>query len=349
MSFLLVIAFFATIVFGILALVSVVKKNGKGKRNGWITLASFVIFIAAAVSMPIEEEVSTEPVKEKEEKKVELLVEEKLTISTLDKEIEIRGKVENADEVKIDNESVTVTDGAFSKVIPVSKDKNSVEVTATGKSDEKKTVVSLVKKAPEAKLKITSKDTVKAKQYDLTGETEKSAKVQLFKDGKEVASTTSGEDGKFAFNKLGTEKSGKYEYEVKVSKEGYESTDQKHSVLRTMSKEEEMQDLKDSAITIDYKQLEKNKNRDVGKVAKFKGQIVQILEDGDYTVIRLSVAQASWGWDSNAILWVEYAGTTEFVEDDIITVYGRMMGEHSYQSQAGWDISVPSMLAEIIE
>lgn len=349
MVFLSVIAFFAAIVFGILAIISLVKKNGKGKRNGWIALISFVIFIAAAVSSPVEEEATTKPVKEKEEKKIELLVEENFTISTLDKEIEIKGKVKNADEVKIDNESVAVKDGAFSKVIPVSKDKNSVEIAATKGDEETITVASIVKKAPEAKLKITSKDTVKAKQYNLTGETEKSAKVRLFQEGKEVASTTAGEDGKFAFNKLGTEKSGEYKYEVKVSKEGYKSTDQKHSVLRTMSNEEEIQDIKDSAITIDYKQLEKNKNRDVGKLAKFKGQIVQILEEGDYTVIRLSVAQDSWGWDTNAILWVEYAGTTEFVQDDVITVYGRMMGEHSYQSQAGWDISVPSMLAEIIE
>lgn len=349
MMFISVIAFFAAIVFGVMTIISLVKKNGKGKRNGWTALISFVIFIAAAVSMPVEEEANTKPVKEKQEKKIELLVEENLTISTLDKEVEVRGKVKNADEVKIDNESVAVKDGVFSKVIPLSKDKSSVEIAATRGDEETITVVSLEKEAPVAKLKITSKDTVKAKQYNLTGETEKAAKVQLFQEGKEVASTTAGEDGKFAFNKLGTEKSGEYEYEIKVSKEGYESTDQKHSVLRTMSKEEEVQDLKNSAITIDYKQLEKNKNRDVGKVAKFKGQIVQILEDGDYTVIRLSIAQASWGWDTNAILWVEYAGTTKFVQDDIITVYGRMMGEHSYESQAGWEVSVPSMLAEIIE
>ena len=348
MEFLSVIAFFATIVFGVMSIISLIKKSGKGKRNGWITLLSFVIFVAAVVSIPVEEEVSTKPVKKKEEK-IDLIVEDKITVSTLDKEVEIKGKVKNADEVSIDNEVVAVKDGVFSKVIPLSNDKNTVEVSATGESKEKNTVVNIVKEAPEAKLKITSKDTVEAKQYNLTGETEKSAKVQLYQESKEVATTTAGEDGKFAFNKLGTEKSGEYKYEVKVSKEGYKSTNQEHSVLRTMSKEEEIQEIKDSAITIDYKQLEKNKNKDVGKVAKFKGQIVQILEDGNYTVIRLSVAQASWGWDSNAILWVEYDGTTEFVQDDVITVYGRMMGEHSYQSQAGWDISVPSMLAEVIE
>lgn len=44
----------------------------------------------------------------------------------------------------------------------------------------------------------------------------------------------------------------------------------------------------------------------------------------------------------------EYDGTTKYVNEDVITVYGDMTGEHNYRSQAGWDISIFSMFADYL-
>ena len=53
--------------------------------------------------------------------------------------------------------------------------------------------------------------------------------------------------------------------------------------------------------------------------------------------------------DFNDIIFVEYAGLTEFVEDDVVTVYGEIYGTYSYTSQAGWEISLPGLIADSIE
>jgi len=46
---------------------------------------------------------------------------------------------------------------------------------------------------------------------------------------------------------------------------------------------------------------------------------------------------------------VEYDQNTEFVDEDIVTVYGMVYGAYSYTSQADWEITVPGILADWIE
>lgn len=49
------------------------------------------------------------------------------------------------------------------------------------------------------------------------------------------------------------------------------------------------------------------------------------------------------------IIYIEYDDYTDFVEDDHITVYGEIYGDYSYESQAGWTITVPAIIADFIE
>ena len=42
------------------------------------------------------------------------------------------------------------------------------------------------------------------------------------------------------------------------------------------------------------------------------------------------VTKKSYGYNPNDIIFIEYDGTTEYVDEDVITVYGEMNGEHSY-------------------
>lgn len=349
MVFISIMGFLAAIVFAVMAIVSAIRKTGKGRRFGAYAFASFLIFIVTAMFVPVEEETATTEPKKENKETMEIDVQDEVTISTLDKEVKITGTVKNVDEVKVNGEVVELINNSFEKVVPLDDKQDTVEVAGAKGEDEVETLVTVKREQPTTKLNITSKGESKSKAYDLKGETDQSAIVKLLKDGKEIAKVNADKDGKFIFSKLDTTKAGEYKYEVEVSKEGYKSTKEEHVVTRTLSKKEEQQQLKDSAITIDYKQLEKNKNKHKGEFAKFKGQIVQIMEDADYTVMRVAVDQNQWGWDTSAILYVEYAGTTDFIQDDIVTVYGLMAGEYSYESQAGWNISVPSMYAEIVE
>ena len=101
--------------------------------------------------------------------------------------------------------------------------------------------------------------------------------------------------------------------------------------------------------TIDFAHLNKNADKYAGEPYKFYGQIVQIMESNSYTTIRMSVTQTSYGWSLSDIIYVEYDGTTDFVEDDVITVYGTVFGSHSYTSQAGYNISLPAVIAKQIK
>ena len=46
------------------------------------------------------------------------------------------------------------------------------------------------------------------------------------------------------------------------------------------------------------------------------------------------------------MIWVDYDGTTDYVEDDVVTFWGEVLGTKTYTSQAGWEISVPEVKAD---
>lgn len=103
-----------------------------------------------------------------------------------------------------------------------------------------------------------------------------------------------------------------------------------------------------SAKLIPYNQLEKNADRYSGERVKFTGQIFQIQEGYDSTVILLSVTDEGYGfWTDN--IWVDYPGTIKGAEDDIITVYGTIEGSKSYETQIGGETYVPQMTAKYVE
>lgn len=107
--------------------------------------------------------------------------------------------------------------------------------------------------------------------------------------------------------------------------------------------------LKNQDITVNFKELDKNPDSFNGKIVKFTGQVVQIQEDNNYGIIRLAVTKESYGWSISDIIWVEYQNHTDAVKDDVITVYGQLTGSKTYESQAHFNITVPSIMACAVE
>ncbi|MEY8742799.1 hypothetical protein AB9M62_25380 [Bacillales bacterium AN1005] len=106
---------------------------------------------------------------------------------------------------------------------------------------------------------------------------------------------------------------------------------------------------------IPYKELEKNPDGFYNDKTMIKGEVLQIQEeDVDYeengyskqTVIRVNVSD-----DPNEVVYVEYNSIigTDAVRGDTITVYGTITGSVTYESVAGYDITIPSMEAIVIE
>ncbi|MCK5027655.1 MAG: DUF4352 domain-containing protein [Candidatus Pacebacteria bacterium] len=107
--------------------------------------------------------------------------------------------------------------------------------------------------------------------------------------------------------------------------------------------------IKNQAQAVDFKELEKNPNSFSGKIVKFIGQVVEIQQNGDRGIIRLSVTKESFGWSFSDIVWVDYQNGTNALKDDIVTVYGLLTGTKIYTSQANYKISLPSITACVIE
>lgn len=148
--------------------------------------------------------------------------------------------------------------------------------------------------------------------------------------------------------------SGTKTFKVAASKPGYDGDSTTAEVRRRLSKAEKearaaaaKQQWMASATTIPFKQLDKNPDRYSGERVVYRGEIFQIQEDFGSTVILLSVTDAGYGFWTDEIM-VTYDGTTEAVKDDIITVYGTVVGSETYDTRIGGENTVAKIEAKYI-
>ena len=67
-------------------------------------------------------------------------------------------------------------------------------------------------------------------------------------------------------------------------------------------------------------------------------------------MVLLAVTETPYAYDSDDLMYTVYEDPMDGVyEEDIIRVRGECMGSYSYISQAGWGITVPSMIVEYWE
>lgn len=91
---------------------------------------------------------------------------------------------------------------------------------------------------------------------------------------------------------------------------------------------------------ITYAHLKKNAVKYALSPYKFTGRILEVSEhDGT------STARVSTDYYGNNVFYVISLGESEFVQGDVVDVLGFLTGTHSYQSQAGWNITIPEMVA----
>lgn len=109
---------------------------------------------------------------------------------------------------------------------------------------------------------------------------------------------------------------------------------------------------KSNCETVNYADVARNPNNYIGESVVFKGKVVQVQENGNNVILRVNVTEGEYGiWDDT--LYIEYKRKSEnesrILEDDIITVYGKMNGIKNYQAVMGNQISIPYLLAEYID
>ena len=94
---------------------------------------------------------------------------------------------------------------------------------------------------------------------------------------------------------------------------------------------------------ISYGALKKNSSRYKGALWSFSGRIQEIHEDASGTQARISVG--TYYFDADKVIYVKSKFLTKFVEKDGVDVAGFIVDDYTYESQAGWTITVPSMVA----
>ena len=98
---------------------------------------------------------------------------------------------------------------------------------------------------------------------------------------------------------------------------------------------------------ITYDQLARNPDDYKGKLVKFSGKVLQVMEGGSEHKIRLAVNS-----DYDTVILVGYDPTiisSRILDDDKITIYGTSAGVYSYESTGGATITIPAVLADKIE
>ncbi len=91
---------------------------------------------------------------------------------------------------------------------------------------------------------------------------------------------------------------------------------------------------------ITYAHLKKNALKYTGMPYKLTGHILEIEEKNGIDYARIAI-----NWYGDAAIFVKTTGTSDFVLGDWVDVVGFLAGNYSYTSQAGWEISIPSMIA----
>ena len=99
---------------------------------------------------------------------------------------------------------------------------------------------------------------------------------------------------------------------------------------------------------ITYNQLARTPDEYMCKLCKFRGEVVQVLEDGDTVNMRLAV---NGNYDNMLLLNVSQDKLSEgrILEGDYITIYGMSMGIQTYTSTMNKQVSIPWILVYEID
>lgn len=98
---------------------------------------------------------------------------------------------------------------------------------------------------------------------------------------------------------------------------------------------------------ITYDQLARTPDDFAGQKVKFYGRVVQVMEGGSSTQIRLAADD-----NSDTMLYCEYDPSivpSRILEDDYITIYGTSAGTITYQSTMGGNITIPGISVDKID
>ena len=100
-------------------------------------------------------------------------------------------------------------------------------------------------------------------------------------------------------------------------------------------------------VALDYIANSRDPDSYSGTMIMFSGNILQVMEDGDYVVFRIS---SSGNYDDVVYcIYQKPENYTRFLEDDKVNVWGVSTGIYSYTTIMGGEVTIPSCIVDRIE
>ena len=95
-----------------------------------------------------------------------------------------------------------------------------------------------------------------------------------------------------------------------------------------------------------YEDILRNPDTYNKELAKFTGQVVQVMHDGNDLRLRVNVTKTAYGYEDTIYV---YYDKTNILEGDIVTIYGELRGLETYESVSGVQITIPRIYAKFID
>lgn len=112
----------------------------------------------------------------------------------------------------------------------------------------------------------------------------------------------------------------------------------------------EVKIFKKSSVSLNYKNVLRNPSTYEGKKVYWFGEVVQVVDKGEYRVnVNCTKYQYIGGYSCSDTIYVEYSGSKNLIEDDMIKIWGTMDGTITYTSVMGASITIPSVQAKYID
>lgn len=146
-------------------------------------------------------------------------------------------------------------------------------------------------------------------------------------------------DGTFSFE-LNTKDEGTYEYTLICDKSGFDQRRIRFTLTRVITDSQGKQRIKDGAEKISYKNLQKNRAEDQGKVMSLYGPVVSSESAGGTYYVRLMFNKGADGEWFNPVVIVAGEDMGAKV-GDMMGVVATVAGVFEEQDAAGNDVAVP--------
>lgn len=179
--------------------------------------------------------------------------------------------------------------------------------------------------------------------YDLTGNSNKDLSLKLLSDSenKDTFYTKFVNDEKINW-KIQVEQK---EAEEKAKKEAKE---QAKKEAEEKAKAEEEENFKASCQTYTFEQMARNPDNFKGTNVKLTGEVIQTMYDTNSVNLRVNITKKENYTDTIYVTYNTKIGEDKILEDDIITIYGTSMGDCSYKTVLGSEVTLPLISAKYI-